>query len=66
MVAMAVALLAIVVAAWRYTDGNACREWQERYDAARPPDGGQGVFDFVNMGPLAALRDERPAGCPIP
>lgn len=67
-----VALLAVVVLAGLLVlaidasrDGGGCDEWQERYEAAAP-DGATGTFDFVNIGPLAELRAERPEGCPIP
>jgi hypothetical protein len=42
-----------------------CAEWQARYRAAAEGSEG-GVFTFINLGPDAALRRERPAGCAIP
>lgn len=59
-------LAGLVVVAVASGGGDSCEEWQERYEAARPPDGAVGTLDFVNMGPLAELRAERPDGCPIP
>lgn len=48
-------------------EARACEQWQERYEAAQPQNGeGSGVFDSVNLGPLAELRKERPEDCPIP
>lgn len=44
---------------------ESCAEWQERYREAEPASGG-GVLDYVNQGPLAELRADRPEGCPIP
>ena len=56
----------VVVAVDASRDGDSCAEWQERYRAAAPPSGGAGALDFVNMGPLAELRADRPEGCAIP
>lgn len=67
MVAVGAALAVVVaVGVWAYLSGraDACREWQTRYEAMRPPR--DGVFGYVNIGPKAALEQQRPAGCPLP
>jgi hypothetical protein len=59
-------VLALGITAWaRVSDRAACREWQEIYEEARDRSG-DGVFDYINVGPLAALRKERPPDCPNP
>ncbi len=46
--------------------GDACERWQEQYEAMGGTEGAAGTLDYVNLGPLADLREQRPEGCPIP
>ena len=56
----------LVVLALVLTKDDSCSDWQERYRALQRELSGGGVFDFVNRGPLAQLRREKPEGCAIP
>lgn len=58
---------AIIVGLWIYFDhqNDVCREWQARYRVLSR-ENRDGVFDYINIGPLATMRDERPEGCEVP
>jgi hypothetical protein len=66
-VLLALAIIGVMVggALW-YVDSRrrACEEWQDEYRAQDRAGGG--VFDFVNQGPLAQMRRDRPDGCTVP
>ena len=66
-VVFAAALVAALVAAalWYRAQTRACEAWQQRYRETREETAG-GIFDFVNQGPLAQLRRDRPDDCPVP
>ena len=66
LLALVIIVVMVAGALW-YVDsrGRACEEWQNEYRAAQDQAGG-GVFDFVNQGPLAQMRRDRPDGCDVP
>ena len=59
-------LFVLLVVAIDAGKGDACERWQEQYEAAARSGGSGGTLDYVNLGPLADLRRQRPEGCEVP
>jgi hypothetical protein len=67
LVLLAVALACLVVVAVDAgRSGRGCLEWRGSYEEILATRGGAGALDFVNAGPLADLRREKPPNCEIP
>ena len=62
-VVIVVALLGFVI--WQNRK-DACETWQRQYEELVDQGGGGGILDYINLGPLAELRDQRPEGCHTP
>ena len=67
--ALLLTALLVVASYFIYQDrqDRECKQWQARYEVLlEQTKGGGGAFDFVNTGPLAEARKERPADCEVP